>query len=45
MEAYKVYQVFPECEILEMEITEIHYQMQQNIPAIIDGVKKYILNI
>lgn len=45
LEAYKFHQVFPECEILEMEITEIHYQMQQNIPAIIDGVKKYILNI
>lgn len=45
LEAYKFYKVLPEYEILEMEITEIHYQMQQNIPAIIEGIKKYILNL
>jgi len=43
--AYEAWRAMPESEILEYEITVIHSHMEQNMPAIISGIKNYILNL
>ncbi len=45
LQAYKFWDVIPEFEVLEYEITAIHSQMQRNLPVIISGIKNYVLTL